>query len=169
MMLLILRHRDEWNLEEEVTLLEQYKEYGSKWTRITRYLPGRSETAVKNKFQSFYKRAALAMTSQEKMGDLAFKFSSDQVKVNPEWLDILLKQKKELLETTMQKKTQGSTDDGVMENAEDDNCDMSYLPYYPQQQKPCKNSSDNAKAIFEIEEYPVYEPAKENQESEYKE
>ena len=37
-----------WSIEEEQILLEKYQEYGSYWSRIKRYLPGRTASMIKN-------------------------------------------------------------------------------------------------------------------------
>lgn len=37
-----------WTIEEEKILVEKYKEYGTRWSMIKRYLPGRTTSMMKN-------------------------------------------------------------------------------------------------------------------------
>lgn len=37
-----------WTLEEEAVLNEKFAEFGSKWQKIARFLPGRSSNSIKN-------------------------------------------------------------------------------------------------------------------------
>lgn len=44
--------KTEWTKEEDLRLLELFKVHGRKWTQIAKYLPGRTESNVKNRFLS---------------------------------------------------------------------------------------------------------------------
>lgn len=48
----------DWSNEETILLLKLYKSLGSKWVAISKSLPGRTESEVKNKFYTTLKRVA---------------------------------------------------------------------------------------------------------------
>lgn len=48
----------DWSKEEDDLLLEKFKVYGSKWTKIAQYFKGRTNTNIKNRY--------LALQRQEK-------------------------------------------------------------------------------------------------------
>ncbi|KAH0786342.1 Myb-like DNA-binding domain containing protein [Histomonas meleagridis] len=52
-----------WTPEEDELLMEKYKEIGSKWVQISKFLEGRTEIMVKNRFQVLQRRL-----SKEKEG-----------------------------------------------------------------------------------------------------
>jgi len=58
-------NKDEWTAEEDQILREQYKKYGSKWSHISKCIPGRTENQVKNRFHSYIKK-----TLEESPNDL---------------------------------------------------------------------------------------------------
>lgn len=43
-------NNSDWTKEEDQILLEKYKLYGSKWTKIAKYFKGRTNTNIKNRF-----------------------------------------------------------------------------------------------------------------------
>lgn len=47
-----------WNPEEDLIIFEKYKIYGTKWSKISSFLPGRAEGSVKNRFYSTLRRIA---------------------------------------------------------------------------------------------------------------
>lgn len=40
-----------WSTEEDKLLMEKYRQWGSKWVRISKFFPNRTDTMVKNRFQ----------------------------------------------------------------------------------------------------------------------
>ena len=45
-----------WSEEEDQVLLKNFKIYGCKWAKISKFLPGRPENSVKNRFHSYLKK-----------------------------------------------------------------------------------------------------------------
>ena len=48
--------KDPWTTEEDYTLLTKQKIIGNKWSEIVKYLPGRTENMVKNRFNTLAKQ-----------------------------------------------------------------------------------------------------------------
>eukprot|EP00300_Choanocystis_sp_HF-7_P012690 c17989_g1_i5.p1 GENE.c17989_g1_i5~~c17989_g1_i5.p1 ORF type:complete len:235 (+),score=28.24 c17989_g1_i5:63-767(+) len=48
--------RGAWTAEEDIILVDKYCELGPKWTIVASFLPGRTDTAVKNRFKSIQRR-----------------------------------------------------------------------------------------------------------------
>mmetsp|Transcript_27372 Transcript_27372/g.49273 ORF Transcript_27372/g.49273 Transcript_27372/m.49273 type:complete len:299 (-) Transcript_27372:4857-5753(-) len=46
-----------WSAEEDLYILERQRQLGNRWSEIARYLEGRNENAVKNRWNSLVKRA----------------------------------------------------------------------------------------------------------------
>ena len=46
----------EWTEEEDLILVQSYQNLGKKWSKITNYLPGRSENHIKNRWHSYLKK-----------------------------------------------------------------------------------------------------------------
>ena len=47
--------KEKFSLEEDKNLRELYLKYGSKWTKISKYIDGRTPEMIKNRFYSFWK------------------------------------------------------------------------------------------------------------------
>lgn len=61
--------RSGWTLVEDKLLLQKQALLGNKWTDISRYLPGRSETSIKNRFKSVVNRLNTAVVVEEAEAD----------------------------------------------------------------------------------------------------
>ena len=55
--------RDEWTREEEQLLLEKYEEYGSQWSKISKFFQGRTGTALKNRWNYYVSRHSRSPSS----------------------------------------------------------------------------------------------------------
>lgn len=45
-----------WTKEEDIVLIKCIKEFGSKWSEISKNIPGRPENMIKNRFYSYIKK-----------------------------------------------------------------------------------------------------------------
>lgn len=48
--------KDRWSIKEDLILLQRQQELGNKWIEISLYLNGRTESMIKNRFQSLLKK-----------------------------------------------------------------------------------------------------------------
>ena len=48
--------REDWSDDEDRKILELYSKIGSKWSQISKFLPGRPENKIKNRFYSFIQK-----------------------------------------------------------------------------------------------------------------
>lgn len=46
-----------WKTEEDFMIIQWFKKIGAKWSEISKYLPGRPENMIKNRFHSYIKKA----------------------------------------------------------------------------------------------------------------
>ncbi|OHS97919.1 Myb-like DNA-binding domain containing protein [Tritrichomonas foetus] len=52
--------RDEWNAQEDQTLIMMHQKHGNLWATIASFLPGRSSTAVKNRYNLLSRRGQIS-------------------------------------------------------------------------------------------------------------
>jgi len=57
-----------WSKEEDELIFELYQKYGSSWSKIAKYIPGRTENAIKNRFYSTLRK--LAADKRKCKGDM---------------------------------------------------------------------------------------------------
>ena len=46
---------EDWTIEEDIILVQKYKEYGSRWSKIAKFLRGRSVNSLRNRWQVLLK------------------------------------------------------------------------------------------------------------------
>jgi hypothetical protein len=93
------RSRKEWSPAEEFALLEAIQMYGTKWTLLSKVLPGRCENSLKNKFHTLEKKAAIARSERAKVTSLHEAFVAPGLSAEKAqgWItDLLLEKRREL-------------------------------------------------------------------------
>lgn len=82
--------KEKWTDEEDNIIIEKFGEHGSKWSKISSFLPGRPENAIKNRYYSYIR---LKKGKKKKKDDNSC-FESDLLIENYRFEENLLKLRK---------------------------------------------------------------------------
>jgi hypothetical protein len=112
----------EWSLEEEIDLLEAYKNLGNKWTKLSSKFPGRSANMIKNKINSFIKKELNSISTNVKQNTIDQGIKShmlDPAYENTALVESLIKQKKKELLASQEFSSNGNNNSNLEENKSD--------------------------------------------------
>ena len=60
-------NKGEWKYEEDLILLIKHKEFGKKWSKISKEIPGRTENSVKNRLNTLMKSFKQTVGSEDQV------------------------------------------------------------------------------------------------------
>ena len=89
-----------WTITEEYLIFKLYKEFGSNWSNITKFIPGRSDNSIKNRFLTSLRKVALSnCTNNNCTAETMLKLNKNQLLVffniayneKTKYIDYLLK------------------------------------------------------------------------------
>ncbi|EFJ31953.1 hypothetical protein SELMODRAFT_86508, partial [Selaginella moellendorffii] len=63
-------NKSSWSAEEDRMLLEGHNAYGNRWTEIAKMVPGRTDNAVKNRFNALCKKRSHRVKPASHITDL---------------------------------------------------------------------------------------------------
>ncbi|CAH1453214.1 unnamed protein product [Lactuca virosa] len=126
-------NKEAWSQEEEIALIHAHQVYGNKWAELTKYLPGRSDNAIKNHWNSSVKKKldsylASGLLPQSSQG-LPPVTRTNQSSASTSW--------------PQQQQQQHSGDESIRKETEDiSECSQMSIVMYPQNEsQPPENSS----------------------------